>query len=60
MKTAAPAITMRDFFNLPAVISEQDIQKKYPHGSPEHRAAFDAIVELAKEHGVERWFPAEY
>lgn len=49
-------ITMRDFFALPEVKECQRAQQRNPHGSREHRAAFDRLCEIAVVHGVESFF----
>ena len=45
-------MTQQEFYNLPEVQAQIEIQKRNPYGSTEHRAAFDAIAEIAKAHGV--------
>lgn len=48
-----PTITMRDFFALPEVIDQQQIQKANPCGSPAHRQAFANIKALAAKFGAD-------
>ena len=50
---AKPTITMRDFFQIPEVVSAQDIQKRNPYGSEPHRRAFETIKKLAAQFGAD-------
>lgn len=45
-------MTQSEFYNLPEVQQQLDIQKTNPYGSSEHKAAFYAVSEIAKDHGV--------
>ena len=54
--TAKPSISMRDFFNLPAVVAMQDTQKANPFGSPAHREATSAILILADRYNCAQYF----
>lgn len=45
-------MTQQEFYNLPEVKKQLDIQRNNPHGSEAHRAAFDAIGPIADKHGV--------
>jgi hypothetical protein len=49
-------ITQSDFFALPQVIALQEIQKRNPYGSAQHRKAHDDIVAIASSHGVASFF----
>jgi len=60
MKTkSAPTIGMREFFELPAVKTAQDTQKRTPYGSEPHRKAHNVILALAAKYGAQR-FIGEY
>lgn len=49
-------ITTEEFHNLPNVKAAQEVQKRNPYGSPLHRQAYIAILDAAKEHGVDQYF----
>ena len=53
-------MNQREFYSLPSVIKQIDIQKKNPHGSKEHRKAFLEIREIARQFGVEKHFDNIY
>jgi len=40
---SAATMTCKDFWELPEVVAQQDIQKRNPWGSDEHRNADDAM-----------------
>lgn len=41
-----------EFYALPEVIEQLNIQKNNPYGSIEHKAAHDKIGEIAKSQGI--------
>jgi hypothetical protein len=45
-------MTQQEFYGLPEVREQLDIQKTNPYGSKEHREAFRKISDIAKNHGV--------
>jgi len=49
-------ISMKDFFALPEVVKQQEIQKRNPYGSAEHIEAFRQIRRIALRYGVEEHF----
>lgn len=44
-------LSVRDFFELAEVKVLQDVQKRFPYGSKEHREAFKKMAAMAKEVG---------
>lgn len=47
--TRPAKLTQAEFWALPEVVEQQEIQKNTPYGRPEHRAAFDRIKQLLAE-----------
>lgn len=45
-------MNQQEFYSLPEVQEQINIQKRNPYGSVEHKAAFDAVAEIAKARGV--------
>lgn len=45
-------MTQQEFYELPEVQEQIEIQKQNPHGSANHKAAHDKIGEIAKDRGV--------
>jgi len=51
-----PTIDMTDFYNLPEVIEQIEIQKTTPFFNPAHKDAAYKILEIATKYGAERYF----
>lgn len=45
-------MNQQEFYSLPEVQEQLNIQKRNPHGSREHMAAFEEVGEIAKKYGV--------
>lgn len=54
-----PTIEHQSFWNLPAVKAGQEMQKRNPYGSAQHRAGFDMIRKEAAKYNAEQ-FIGEY
>jgi len=52
-------ITCEEFWNLPEVIEAQNIQKKNPYGSKEHREADETMLAICAEY-MGKEFALEY
>lgn len=52
-------LNQQEFFALPAVKAQQEIQMSHPHGSVAHRAAYLEICSLARQYGVGEYIRAE-
>ena len=42
----------QEFYNLPEIQTQLNIQKRNPYGSAKHKAAHEKIGEIAKDRGV--------
>ncbi len=45
-------LNQREFWNLPEVRAQQEIQKRHPYGSWNHRGAYEKLCEIAKRYDV--------
>lgn len=61
LQQGPPGITMRAFFALPEVLREQEIEKRNPYGSHDHREAYKRICALAAKYGASEYLnPEDY
>ena len=51
-----PTIPMNEFYELPEVVEQINIQKTTPFFEPLHKAAAYKIKEIATRYGAERYF----
>lgn len=59
MTTTNDTITPQQFWALTSVIELQNVQKRNPFGSPEHKSAFDGIKSLLAKY-MGRDFSEQY
>lgn len=51
-------ISQKDFYELPEVVEQINIQKVNPYGSEAHKTAYLSIVQIAKDCGVYEQYKA--
>lgn len=51
-------MTQHEFYELPEVQAQLDIQKANRYGSPEHKKAYEEIGKLAEKYGVADMYKA--
>lgn len=52
-------MNQKEFYSLPEVIEQIEIQKTNPYGSTEHREAYEEMYNIAAQYGVEEQFAPE-
>jgi len=51
------SITQKDFYSLPAIQEQLNIQKTNPYGSAEHRGAHEKIISIAIDFEIDKNHP---